>query len=78
VPRRSRAAFLAARGLDPAEALRLFEALALERRVLDRATHLLPDGPSAPEGLALSARLRGDWARASRTSRKVKHGKEEA
>lgn len=78
VPRRSRAAFLAASGLDPAEALRLFEALALERRVLDRATHLLPDGPSAPEGLALSARLRGAWARTSRTSRKVKHGKEEA
>jgi hypothetical protein len=78
VPRRARAAFLAASGLDPAQALRLFEALALERRVLDRATHLLPDGPSAPEGLALSARLRGDWARTSRTSRKVQHGKEEA
>ncbi|HET7754374.1 MAG TPA: TfuA-like protein [Anaeromyxobacteraceae bacterium] len=62
---RARAAFLAASGLDRAEAARFFEVLALERRVLARAAHLLPDGPSPLEGLALAARLDGTWARLS-------------
>jgi hypothetical protein len=66
VPRRARAAFLAESGLDAAEAERLFEALALEARVLDRAARLFPDGPSREEGLALAARLDGTWARRSR------------
>jgi hypothetical protein len=65
IPARERGAFLAASGLDRAEAARLFEALAIEARVLDRAAHLFPDGPSREEGLALAARLDGSWARAA-------------
>jgi hypothetical protein len=66
VAARDREAFLAASGLDRAEAARLFEALAIERRVLDEAAHLLPDGPSRAEGLALATRLEGRWAAAAR------------
>jgi hypothetical protein len=56
---RDRARFLAAQGLDEAEARRVVATLALERLALDHASRLIPDGPSPEEGLALEARLRG-------------------
>jgi hypothetical protein len=49
----------AATGLDAAEVLRLCEALALERLVLDHAQRFVHDGPSADEALLEEARLRG-------------------
>jgi translation initiation factor 1 (eIF-1/SUI1) len=58
--------FLGASGLDAADAARLCEDLALERRVLASAARALPDGPSQEEGLALGARLSGAWAEAAR------------
>jgi len=61
--RSARRAHLAASGLDDADAARLFEDLAVERLLLDRASRAVPDGPSAEEGLALGARLSGDFAR---------------
>jgi hypothetical protein len=63
VPGRARHEHLAASGLDDADAARLFEDLAVERLLLDRASRAVPDGPSAEEGLALGARLSGDFAR---------------
>jgi len=66
VAARGRAAHLAASGLDAADAARLFEDLALERLLLDRAARAVPDGPSADEGLALGARLGGAWAEEAR------------
>ncbi len=66
VPPRRRASFLAASGLDDADARRLFEDLALEELALHRAERLVPDGPSAEEGLARAAQLDGSWAGAAR------------
>ncbi|MFL5271396.1 MAG: TfuA-like protein [Anaeromyxobacteraceae bacterium] len=57
---------LAACGLDPADAARLFDDLALERLLLDAAARAVPDGPSPDEGLALGARLGGAWAEEAR------------
>ena len=59
----SRASHLARSGLDQAQARRLWEDLALERKLLDHAPRLLNDGPSADEGLAFEARRSGLWAR---------------
>jgi hypothetical protein len=74
VAAREREAFLAASGLDRAEAARLFETLAIERRVLDRAAHLLPDGPSRADGLAFAARVSGRWGEAApRPRRRDRH-----
>jgi hypothetical protein len=56
---RHRERFLAAQGLDEAEARRIVATLALERLALDHAERFAPDGPSSEEGLALEARLRG-------------------
>ncbi|HLL84686.1 MAG TPA: TfuA-like protein [Longimicrobium sp.] len=61
-----REAFLAASGLDEAQAFRLCEDLALETLVLQNADRLLSDGPSAEEGLAIEGRLSGLWADAAR------------
>jgi hypothetical protein len=61
VGKRGRAARLAALGLDDGAARALFEDLALEALLLDRASQVVPDGPSYGEGLALSARLSGAW-----------------
>jgi hypothetical protein len=58
--------FLATCGLDAADAVRLFEDLALERRLLDAAARAVPDGPSPEEGLALGSRLGGAWAEEAR------------
>ncbi|HYS80161.1 MAG TPA: TfuA-like protein [Anaeromyxobacteraceae bacterium] len=66
VVRSVRRAHLAASGLDDADAARLFEDLAVEQLLLDRASRAVPDGPSAEEGLALGARLSGDFARMAR------------
>ncbi len=52
-------------GLDPGQLRRIAEARCLERRVLAQSTGLFPDGPSATEGLALAARLSGDWKAAA-------------
>jgi hypothetical protein len=57
-----RAPKLAAAGLDDGAARALFEDLALEALLLDRASKVVPDGPSYEEGLALAARLSGAWA----------------
>jgi len=54
--------FLAASGLDGADALRLADDLALEGHLLRRAAEVVSDGPSDDEGLALGARLAGRWA----------------
>ena len=62
VPARDRALFFAASGLAEDEARALCEVLALERLVLDHASRMAPDGPSAEEGLALESRLRGHWS----------------
>jgi hypothetical protein len=56
----------AATGLDRAEVLRLCEALALERLVLDHAPRFVNDGPSADEALLEEARLRGLGAKMPR------------
>jgi hypothetical protein len=64
---RDRAQALAAMGLDDGAARSLFEDLALEALLLDRAARVVPDGPSWEEGLALAARLSGGWADAART-----------
>jgi hypothetical protein len=61
VGERLRAERLAALGLDDGAARALFEDLALEALLLDRASIVVPDGPSFEEGLALSARLSGAW-----------------
>jgi hypothetical protein len=58
--------YLASSGLDAADAARLFEDLALERRLLDAAARAVPDGPAPDEGLALGARLGGAWAEEAR------------
>jgi len=58
---RSRAKALAAAGLDDGAARALFEDLALEALLLERASKVVPDGPSFEEGLALAARLGGEW-----------------
>ncbi len=59
--RGGRSAALAALGLDDGAARALFEELALEALLLDRASKVVPDGPSFEEGLALSSRLSGAW-----------------
>jgi hypothetical protein len=61
-----RESFFAASGLAADEARALCETLALEQLALDRAERLFPDGPSAEEGLALEARLRGEWSAVAR------------
>lgn len=66
VVRKARRAHLAASGLDDADAARLFEDLAVEQLLLERASRAVPDGPSAEEGLALGARLSGDFAQTAR------------
>jgi hypothetical protein len=72
VPTRSRAAFLAACGLDEGEARRLAEGLALEARLRAEAARAVPDGPGWLEGLALGARLSGTWAaEAARLTRRA-------
>ncbi len=53
-------------GLDEAEAQRLFEDSALEKRALGFAERMVSDGPSRAEALAAEARLNGAWARAAR------------
>jgi len=58
---RGRATALTAAGLDDGAARALFEDLALEALLLDRAAKVVPDGPSHDEGLALAARLSGAW-----------------
>jgi hypothetical protein len=65
VRRSGREAFLAALGLDGADARRLFDDLALERLLLAAAARAVPDGPAPDEGLALGARLSGEFARAA-------------
>ncbi|GEJ55331.1 TfuA-like protein [Anaeromyxobacter diazotrophicus] len=65
IRRGGREAALAALALDGADARRLFDDLALERLLLDAAARAVPDGPSPDEGLALGARLSGDFARAA-------------
>jgi hypothetical protein len=65
VPRRDRAAFFAASGLDDGEVRRLCEDLALEELVLTHGERLVADGPSWEEGLAAQARVEGIWARAA-------------
>lgn len=62
VPRGERGAFLAANGIDWAAATRLFEEVALERKLLANASRLLNDGPSDDEALSSEAVLRGAWA----------------
>jgi hypothetical protein len=75
VRRAGREAFLAALALDGADARRLFDDLALERLLLDAAARAVPDGPSPDEGLALGARLSGDYARAAAdTARRSRPG----
>lgn len=70
-----REAFLAACGLDEAQAYRLCEDLALERMVLEHADRLLSDGPNREEGLAIEARLSGLWPEAAReVAREKKRG----
>jgi hypothetical protein len=59
--RRDRATALAAAGLDDGAARALFEDLALESLLLDRASRVVPDGPSFDEGLAIASRLSGAW-----------------
>ena len=59
----ARSVFLAASGLDVAEARRLTEDLALERLALSNANRLLADGSSELEALAAEARRTGIWAR---------------
>jgi hypothetical protein len=58
---RDRETFLAALGLDASAARALAEDLALEARLLDTAARAVPDGPSWEEGLALGARITGEW-----------------
>ncbi len=70
-----RGEFLAASGLDEAQARKLCEDLALEALVLGHADRLLADGPSAEEGLAIEGRLSGLWADAAReVARERKRG----
>ena len=69
VSKRQRKAFLAAAGLDEAQAARLIEDLALESLVLDESARMLPDGPGRDEGLALEAQLWGLWNRPVRPPR---------
>jgi hypothetical protein len=59
IPAARRAAHLRRLGLDGAEAARLWEALALEVKVLAHAERLVNDGPSAVEALAFESRRRG-------------------
>lgn len=65
--RRGRARALAEAGLDDGAARTLFEDLALEALLLERASKVVPDGPSYDEGLALAARLGGAWTEAVRS-----------
>ncbi len=58
--------FLAACDLDQASLSTLMEELALERKVLDQSSSMLPDGPGWLEGLASETRLNGLWAKAVR------------
>lgn len=58
---RGRARALAALGLDDGAARDLVEDLALEATLLARSARVVPDGPSWDEGLALAARLGGEW-----------------
>ncbi len=60
----ARAEYLARSGLDAGEAAGLWETLALEKKVLERAARMISDGPSWDEGLAFQARASGLWARA--------------
>lgn len=64
MPRRGRAAFFAASGLDDSEVRRLCEDLALEELILTHGERLIADGPSWEEGLAAQARVEGLWAAA--------------
>jgi hypothetical protein len=64
---RGRVAALAASGLDDGAARALFEELALEALLLERAAKVVADGPSFEEGLALAARLSGAWTEAVTT-----------
>jgi hypothetical protein len=58
---RDRDRALAAAGLDDGAARALFEDVALDALLLERASKVVPDGPSPAEGLALAARLSGAW-----------------
>lgn len=64
---------LARNGLDSAEARRLWETLALEKKVLESSTRMLNDGPSWEEGLTFHARKLGIWARAKPAKQKAGH-----
>jgi hypothetical protein len=61
VARRGRDAVLAACALDEGAARRVAEDLALEAKLLGMAERVVPDGPAWEEGLALGARLTGEW-----------------
>lgn len=62
--------FLVDCGLDEGQLQNLLEEVLLERQVLEHATRMLPDGPSATEALAAESRLRGVWAAAQRKHRR--------
>lgn len=61
-----RDAFFAASGLAGDEARALCATLAREELALAHAARLFPDGPALDEGLALEARLRGEWRAVAR------------
>jgi hypothetical protein len=69
VSRGNQAKYWAQCGLDEAEAFRLAEDVALERRILKHAARMISDGPSWEEGLADEARLTGLWPEEARRLR---------
>lgn len=64
IPKRDEERFLRSLALDEAQLLRLLEDVLLERRMLEDARRMLPDGPGDDEALAAEARIRGQWPRA--------------
>lgn len=68
----AREEYLARNGMDPAEARRLWETLALEKKVLESSTRMLNDGPSREEGLAFVAKQTGLWSRVN-PNKKARH-----
>lgn len=66
-----REAFFAASGLAADDARALCATLAREQLALEHAARLFPDGPAFDEGLALEARLRGEWRAVARQQRRL-------